>query len=87
MTATTQASHIPAGFRQALDRIHSAALAIGHGDPEPAMRLLSRAPDVSLFGAWGPCKQGWEQVSQTFRWVGARFTPRRRRGSGREECR
>jgi ketosteroid isomerase-like protein len=28
---------------------------------------------VTVFGAWGPCKQGWDQLSQAFRWVGARF--------------
>jgi ketosteroid isomerase-like protein len=74
MTATTETSNIPAELRQTLDRYHSATLAIGHGDPEPYMRLWSRAPDVSLFGAWGPCKQGWDQLSQTFRWVASRFT-------------
>jgi ketosteroid isomerase-like protein len=46
---------------------------MGAGDPEPYMRLWSRAGDVSLFGAWGPCKQGWDELSQTFRWVGSRF--------------
>jgi ketosteroid isomerase-like protein len=74
MTATTKTSHIPTELEQALDRYHSAVLAIGHGDPEPYMRLWSRAADVSLFGAWGPCKQSWEQLSQTFRWVAIRFT-------------
>jgi ketosteroid isomerase-like protein len=73
MAANTKAATIPADFRQTLDRVHSATVAMGHGDPEPYMRLWSRAGDVSLFGAWGPCKQGWDQVSQTFRWVATRF--------------
>jgi ketosteroid isomerase-like protein len=74
MAATIKAAAIPAGLQQTLDRVHSATVAIGRGDPEPYMRLWSRADDVSLFGAWGPCKQGWDQVSQTFRWVATRFT-------------
>jgi ketosteroid isomerase-like protein len=73
MTATIKATEIPASLQQTLDRVHSATVAIGRGDPEPYMRLWSRADDVSLFGAWGPCKQGWDQVSQTFRWVATRF--------------
>ena len=28
---------------------------------------------MTLFGAWGPCKQGWPQVSRTFRWVASRL--------------
>jgi ketosteroid isomerase-like protein len=74
MAATIKAAEIPAGLRQTLDRVHSATVAIVRGDPEPYMRLWSRADDVSLFGAYGPCKQGWEQLSQTFRWVATRFT-------------
>lgn len=73
MAVNTKAAAIPAGFRQTLDRVHAATVAMGRGDPEPYMRLWSRADDVSLFGAWGPCKQGWDQVSQTFRWVATRF--------------
>jgi ketosteroid isomerase-like protein len=44
------------------------------------MRLWSRADDVSLFGAWGPGKQGWDELSQTFRWVASRF------GGGELRC-
>jgi len=74
MAATIKAAEIPVGLQQTLDRVHLATVAIGRGDPEPYMRLWSRADKVSLFGAWGPCKQGWDQVSQTFRWVATRFT-------------
>jgi ketosteroid isomerase-like protein len=73
MTARTRATDIPAGLQQTLDRVHAATVAIGQGDPEPYMRLWSRAEDVTVFGAWGPCKQGWDQLSQAFRWVGSRF--------------
>ncbi len=73
MAAAIKAVEIPADLQQTLQRVHQAIAAIGRGDPEPYMRLWSRAEDVTLFGAWGPCKQGWDQLSQTFRWVGSRF--------------
>jgi ketosteroid isomerase-like protein len=44
------------------------------GNPEPGMALWSQRQPVSLFGAWGPCKTGWDELSQTFRWVGSRFS-------------
>jgi ketosteroid isomerase-like protein len=50
-----------------------AALAL-RGDPAPRMELWSRRDPVTQFGAWGPNKSGWEEVSRTFRWVGDRFT-------------
>ena len=28
----------------------------------------------AFFGAWGPCKTGWDDLSQTYRWVGSRFS-------------
>lgn len=80
MTANIKATGIPADLQHTLDRVHAATVAMGHGDPEPYMRLWSRADDVSLFGAWGPCKRGWDQVSQTFRWVATRF------GDGELHC-
>jgi ketosteroid isomerase-like protein len=56
-----------------LDRVHAAISTMVRGDPEPYMGLWSHSDDVSLFGAWGPCKQGWSELSQTFRWVASRF--------------
>jgi ketosteroid isomerase-like protein len=50
-----------------------AALAL-RGDVEPRLALWSRRDPVTLFGAWGPCKTGWAEVSRTFRWVAERFT-------------
>jgi hypothetical protein len=29
---------------------------------------------VTLFGTWWPCKSGWDEVSQTFRWVASRLS-------------
>ena len=36
--------------------------------------MWSRHDPVSLFGAWGPCKTGWHDLSRTYRWVGSRFS-------------
>lgn len=59
---------------QTLPRQQTAADAMFGGDPEPFMAMWSQADDVSLFGAFGPCKTGWPAVSATFRWVGTRFS-------------
>ena len=48
--------------------------AMFNGDPQPYMAMWSHTDDVSLFGAWGPCKVGWPAVSKTFEWVGSRFS-------------
>jgi ketosteroid isomerase-like protein len=45
-----------------------------HGDPRPRMALWSRRDPVTLFGAIGMSESGWEQLSQTFLWVAARFS-------------
>jgi ketosteroid isomerase-like protein len=44
------------------------------GDLEPRLALWSRRDPVSLFGAWGPCKTGWDEISRIFRWVASRFS-------------
>jgi ketosteroid isomerase-like protein len=44
------------------------------GDPQPYLNIWSRRDPISLFGAFGPCKTGWSQVSQTVGWVGTRFS-------------
>lgn len=74
MTAKNHGVGIPASLQQTLERVHVANVAMGQGDPGPYMRLWSRADDVTVFGAWGPCKRGWDELSQAFRWVGSRFS-------------
>jgi ketosteroid isomerase-like protein len=64
---------IPADLQAMLDRYHTATLAMGQGDPEPFLELWSHENDVSLFGAFGPCKRGWDELSRTFRWVATHF--------------
>jgi len=43
------------------------------GDPEPFKALWSHRDEVSLFGAFGPCKKGWHQISKTMDWVASRY--------------
>ncbi len=31
------------------------------------------AGDISLSGAWGPCRVGWDDAARTLSWVGTRF--------------
>jgi ketosteroid isomerase-like protein len=45
-----------------------------NGDPEPRMALWSRSDPVTLFGAAGPNRSGWDEVSATFRWIASRFS-------------
>lgn len=73
MTTDTRSTEVPADLRRAVDEAADAVLAIGWGDPEPYMAMWSQAHDVTLFGAWGPCRHGWPELSRTFRWVGSRF--------------
>lgn len=63
----------PEGFADMLAREQAAEAAICRGDPQPFNALWSRAEDVSLFGAFGPCKKGWAQVTKTVDWVASRY--------------
>jgi ketosteroid isomerase-like protein len=63
----------PVTFADMLSREQSAEAAMILGDPEPYKALWSRAEDVSLFGAFGPCKKGWDQLEKTFDWVASRY--------------
>ena len=62
-----------ATFADMLLREQAAEAAIYMGDPEPFKALWSRGDDISLFGAFGPCKKGWQQVNKTVEWVASRF--------------
>jgi ketosteroid isomerase-like protein len=63
----------PATFADMLSHERSAEAAIYLGDPEPFKALWSRGDDISLFGAFGPCKKGWPQISKTVDWVASRY--------------
>jgi ketosteroid isomerase-like protein len=57
-----------------LARLAEAETALHNGDPEPRLAMWSVQDPVTLFGAWGPCKTGWEEVSPVFRWLASRFS-------------
>jgi hypothetical protein len=47
---------------------------MARGDAGPRMEMwLAREDPVSLLGAWGPNKTGWDVLSQIFPWVAARL--------------
>ena len=48
--------------------------AIHNGDVTPRMQMWSTSDPVTLFGAWGPCKSGWDEVSRIFNWVASRLS-------------
>lgn len=57
-----------------LERVRAALTAMRSGDPEPYIALWADSDDVTLFGAWGPIERGHANLTDTFRWVGRRFT-------------
>jgi ketosteroid isomerase-like protein len=57
-----------------LPRQIAADSAIHDGDLTPRLAIWSRDDPVTLFGAFGPCRSGWDEVSRTFEWVASRFT-------------
>jgi ketosteroid isomerase-like protein len=61
-------------FRALLDRQAEAEAAFHQGDPGPRMALWSRHDPVTLFGAAGMCRSGWDELEKTFRWVSSRFS-------------
>jgi ketosteroid isomerase-like protein len=60
-------------FSQFLARQTEAEKALVGGDVGPRLELWTRKDPVSLLGAWGPNKFGWDAVSATFRWVAERL--------------
>jgi ketosteroid isomerase-like protein len=48
--------------------------ALHRGDPEPRMAMWSHEDPVTLFGALGPCKSGWDEMSRIFWWVASLFS-------------
>ncbi len=45
-----------------------------NGDPEPRMAIWSHQDPVTVLGAFGVAASGWEEVSETFRWVASKFS-------------
>lgn len=44
------------------------------GDPAPYIEMWSTRDPVSIFGAWGSCKTGFKELSQTIRWAASRLS-------------
>ena len=57
-----------------LARQTAAEEAILHGDPEPRMKLWTRNDPVTVYGAAGVNRSGWDEVSDVFRWIAGRFS-------------
>jgi ketosteroid isomerase-like protein len=71
---TEGAGGLDAFLSDVLPRQMEAEVALHQGDVEPRLELWSHRDPVTLFGAWGPNKSGWDGVSRTFRWVASRFS-------------
>jgi ketosteroid isomerase-like protein len=54
-------------------RQEAADAALHNGDAEPRMQTYSHEDPVTVLGALGVAASGWEEVSETFRWVASRF--------------
>ena len=57
-----------------LPRLIDAEVALHNGDVTPRLEMWSASDPVTLFGAYGVAKSGWDEVSETFRWLAARFS-------------
>ncbi len=55
------------GLAEAREQVRVAAAAMASGNPEPYINLWADLPDVTLFGAWGPIEQGYQDLTETFR--------------------
>jgi ketosteroid isomerase-like protein len=71
--ATTTNIELDEFLSTTLTKQVEAERAIHNGDVAPRLEMWSMNDPVTLFGAWGPCNSGWDEVSRTFRWVASRF--------------
>jgi ketosteroid isomerase-like protein len=61
-------------LKTVLVRQIDAERAIHNHDVDPWLDMWSQEDPVTLFGASGPSKSGWDEVSRTFHWVASHFT-------------
>jgi ketosteroid isomerase-like protein len=61
-------------FRATLSRQAGAEAAFHQGNPAPRMELWSRRDPVTLFGAAGMYKSGWDELTGIFAWISSRFS-------------
>jgi len=62
------------GFREAVDHVSKAIARITSGEASAYIDCWALNDDDTLFGAWGPIEKGHKQVTDTFKWVGSRFS-------------
>lgn len=78
--------HVDDFLESTISRQVQAEEALHRGDVAPRMETWSTRDPVTLFGAWGPCKSGWGEVSRTFHWVASRFSELRGYKTGVGGC-
>ena len=57
-----------------LARQVQAERALVNGDPAPRLAMTSTEDPVTVFGAKVPVRSGWDEVSETLRWLAARWS-------------
>ena len=57
-----------------LNRQANAEQALVDGDPGPRLAMTSTQDPVTVFGAKVPLRSGWDDVSETIRWLAARWS-------------
>ena len=57
-----------------LERQIGAERALINGDPGPRLAMTSMQDPVTVFGAKVPVRQRWDEVSETIRWLAARWS-------------
>ena len=57
-----------------LARQYEAEQALINGDAGPRLAMTSMQDPVTVFGAKVPVRRGWNEVSQTVRWLAARWS-------------
>ena len=48
--------------------------ALHNGDPNPQLEAWSTQEPVTVFGARVPLRRGWDEISETFRWLTSRWS-------------
>ena len=57
-----------------LARQIEAEQALVNGDPGPRLAMTSINDPVTVFGAKVPVRRGWDEVSETLRWLASRWS-------------
>lgn len=57
-----------------LPRQKTAEKAIHNGDAAPRIEMWSREDPVTVLGALGMVRDGWQEVEETFHWIASRFS-------------